>query len=64
MGGFLTTTLLEMFPNAYDGGLALCGPLAAASWFMTRRPFDISVVFDTTSKARCPIRSRSSPASR
>ena len=46
MGGFLTMTLLETFPNVYDGGLALCGPLAAASWFMTRRVFDMRVVFD------------------
>jgi pimeloyl-ACP methyl ester carboxylesterase len=46
MGGFLTMTLLEMFPNDYDGGLALCGPLASASWFMERRPFDMRVVFD------------------
>ena len=28
------------------GGLALCGPLASASWFMERRPFDMRVVFD------------------
>ncbi|MGH9720089.1 MAG: alpha/beta hydrolase, partial [Bryobacteraceae bacterium] len=46
MGGFLTMTLLEMFPNSYDGGLALCGPLADARWFMHRRVFDMRVVFD------------------
>ena len=46
MGGFLTMTLLEMFPNSYDGGLALCGPLAPAIWFMNRRVFDMRVVFD------------------
>jgi pimeloyl-ACP methyl ester carboxylesterase len=46
MGGFLTMTLLEGFPDAYDGGLALCGPLAAANWFMARRVFDLVVVFD------------------
>ena len=46
MGGFLTMTLMEMFPNVYDGGLPLCGPLAAASWFMERRVFDLRVVFD------------------
>jgi len=46
MGGFLTMTLLETFPNVYDGGRALCGPLAAASWFMTRHVFDMRVVFD------------------
>ena len=46
MGGFLTMMLLETFPNVYDGGLALCGPLASASWFLTRRAFDMRVVFD------------------
>jgi len=46
MGGFLTMVMVEQFPNAYDGGLAHCGPLAAASWFMSRRVFDLRVVFD------------------
>jgi pimeloyl-ACP methyl ester carboxylesterase len=46
MGGFLTMELVEKFPNEYDGGLALCGPLAPASWFMERNVFDMRVVFD------------------
>jgi pimeloyl-ACP methyl ester carboxylesterase len=46
MGGFLTMTLVESFPTAYDGGLALCGPLASASFIMGRRVFDFRVVFD------------------
>jgi pimeloyl-ACP methyl ester carboxylesterase len=46
LGGFLTMTLLEMFPNSYSGGLALCGPLAAPIWFMNRHAFDMRVVFD------------------
>ena len=46
MGGFLTMELIEKFPQAYDAGLALCGPLGAASWFMERKPFDDRVVFD------------------
>ncbi len=45
MGGFLTMAIIEKFPESYDAGLALCGPLARASWFM-QRPFDIRVVFD------------------
>lgn len=45
-GGFLTMTLLEKFPNSYDGGLSLCGPLAAPIWFMNRHAFDMRVVFD------------------
>lgn len=46
MGGFLTMMLLENFPNDYDGGLALCGPLAPATLFMSRNVFDMRVVFD------------------
>lgn len=46
MGGFLTMTLMERFPDVYDGGLPLCGPLAPAAWFMERRVFDLRVVFD------------------
>jgi pimeloyl-ACP methyl ester carboxylesterase len=45
MGGFLTMAMLERFPNSYDGGLPLCGPLAPAAWFMARRVFDMAVVF-------------------
>lgn len=46
MGGFLTMVMMESFPNVYDGGLALCGPLAPAAWFMERRVFDTLVVFE------------------
>ena len=46
MGGHLTMALVESYPNAYDAGLALCGPLGSASWFMLRRVFDMRVVFD------------------
>ncbi|MEX2263414.1 MAG: hypothetical protein WD696_15765 [Bryobacteraceae bacterium] len=46
MGGHLTMALMESFPHIYDGGLALCGPLAPASFFMERRVFDMLVVFE------------------
>jgi pimeloyl-ACP methyl ester carboxylesterase len=46
MGGFLTMLLMERFANDYDAGLALCGPLGPAHWFMMRRVFDMRVVFD------------------
>ena len=46
MGGFLTMALMESFPNVYDGGLPLCGPLAAANWFMERRVFDMLAIFE------------------
>src|SRR5690349_3696826 len=46
MGGFLTMVMVESFPSIYDGGLPLCGPLGAATWFMERQPFDLRIVFD------------------
>lgn len=46
MGGFLTMTIMERFPDIYAGGMPMCGPLAPASWFMERRVFDLRVVFD------------------
>ena len=46
MGGFLTMVLIESFPNTYDAGLPLCGPLGASTWFMDREPMDLRVVFD------------------
>jgi|SRR5579872_354460 len=46
MGGFLTMLLIEQYPSAYDAGLALCGPLAPANYFMGRGAFDARVVFD------------------
>ncbi len=46
MGGFLTMMLMETNPTVYKGGLPLCGPLAAPSWFMGRGAFDGKVVFE------------------
>lgn len=46
MGGFLTMAFLERFPALFEGGLALCGPLAPPAWFMARGLFDGMVVFD------------------
>jgi pimeloyl-ACP methyl ester carboxylesterase len=46
MGGHLTVALVESFPDAYDGGLELCGPLGAAHWFMMNRVFGMRAVFD------------------
>jgi len=45
MGGFLTMLMIEQHPDGYDAGLALCGPLAPANYFM-RGAFDARVVFD------------------
>lgn len=46
MGGLLTMALVEMFPEDYDGGLALCGVLSPSAWFVERHIFDSRVVFD------------------
>jgi pimeloyl-ACP methyl ester carboxylesterase len=46
LGGYLVLVLMETKPRHYDGGLALCAPLAPAEWFMSRRAFDLRVVFD------------------
>ncbi|HXA64087.1 MAG TPA: alpha/beta hydrolase [Bryobacteraceae bacterium] len=46
MGGFLAMMFMERFPTSYDAGLALCGPLASATYFMDRGAFDLRVVFD------------------
>ncbi len=46
MGGFLTMMMMEKYPGAYDAGLALCGPLAPANYFMPRGAFDLRVVYD------------------
>lgn len=46
MGGFLTMLLMETYPTVYDAGLPLCGPLAPASWFLSRGAFDGIVLFN------------------
>lgn len=46
MGGFLTMMFMERFPTSYDAGLALCGPLAPTTYFISRGAFDLRVVFD------------------
>lgn len=46
MGGHLTVAMVESFPNAYDGGLEMCGPIGPAHWFFLNRVFAMRVVFD------------------
>jgi len=46
MGGFITMAMIEKYPDVYDAGLPLCGPLAASSWFMQHYAFDLHVIFD------------------
>lgn len=46
MGGFLTMTLMELYPTVYDAGLPLCAPLASTTAFMARGAFDGLVLFE------------------
>ena len=44
-GGLIATMLVEKYPDVYDGGLALCGPLGGMPYQM-RYLTDFRVVFD------------------
>jgi pimeloyl-ACP methyl ester carboxylesterase len=46
MGGFLTMMLMEMYPQVYDAGLPMCGPLASSESFQARGAFDAVVLFN------------------
>jgi pimeloyl-ACP methyl ester carboxylesterase len=46
MGGLITIATLERYPEVYDGGLPLCGPLSPALDFFEDRVFDMLVVFE------------------
>ena len=61
MGGFLTMAIMEQYPETYDAGLALCGPLAAPAWFMQRWAFDDRVIFDYYFPGALPDPSRVPP---
>jgi pimeloyl-ACP methyl ester carboxylesterase len=45
MGGFLTMMLMETYPQVYDAGLPMCGPLAPSESFQSRGAFDAVVLF-------------------
>jgi pimeloyl-ACP methyl ester carboxylesterase len=44
-GGLITAMLIEQHPDVYDGGLALCGPLAGTS-YQVKYLADVRVLFD------------------
>ncbi len=46
MGGHIAMAILERQPEAYQGGLPLCGPLGGALDFLTAGPFDMLVTFE------------------
>ena len=46
MGGTITITLMETYPDVYDGGLPMGGAVASPLDFWKRNMFDLRVVFD------------------
>jgi pimeloyl-ACP methyl ester carboxylesterase len=46
MGALIAIALLEQFPDSYDGALPMCGPLSPALDFLSRRLFDMLVLFE------------------
>ena len=46
MGGHIAMAILERQPEAYQGGLPMCGPLGAAIDFLNAGPFDMLVTFE------------------
>jgi len=46
MGGTITITLMETYPDVYDGGLPMGGAVASPLDFWKRTIFDLRVVFD------------------
>ena len=46
LGSLISVAIMETEPDAFQAGLALCGPLAPTEEFMARRIFDLLIVFD------------------
>lgn len=46
MGGHITVTTIERYPEAYQGAMPMCGPLGAALDFFNNSLFDMLVTFE------------------
>jgi len=46
MGGLITLASIESYPEAYDGALPMCGPLAPSLVFLKDTFFDLLVTFE------------------
>jgi pimeloyl-ACP methyl ester carboxylesterase len=46
MGGHIAMAIVERYPEIYQGGLPMCGPLGAAIDFLNTGVFDMLVVFE------------------
>ena len=61
MGGHITMAILERHPEAYQGGLPMCGPLGGALEFLNAGPFDMLVTFEAIFRERSDRRTRHAP---
>src|SRR5262249_25642234 len=46
MGGTITLAMVETYPDVYDAGLQMCGPVGPIQTMFQRRMFDTLVVYD------------------
>jgi pimeloyl-ACP methyl ester carboxylesterase len=58
LGGLITLATIETFPEAYDGALPMCAPLAPALAFFKRPIFDSLVTFEAAFGGALPERLR------
>jgi pimeloyl-ACP methyl ester carboxylesterase len=58
MGGIITLATIETYPDAYDGALPLCGPLAPAYLFFKDIAFDMLVTFEALFGESLPPQNR------
>jgi pimeloyl-ACP methyl ester carboxylesterase len=54
MGGLITLATVETYPDAYDGALPMCGPLAPSLHFFRDYIFDMLVTFEALFGAGLP----------
>ncbi|MCK4538193.1 MAG: alpha/beta hydrolase [Candidatus Krumholzibacteria bacterium] len=55
MGGLITLATIEIYPEAYDGAMPMCGPLAPAMFFFKDRIFDMVVSFEAIFGDNIPV---------
>lgn len=62
LGGVVATALLEHHPELFQGGVALCAPIAPASWFFQAFALEDLTVFDYFFPNLLPLPGRSAHA--
>jgi pimeloyl-ACP methyl ester carboxylesterase len=58
LGGIITLATIETYPEAYDGALPMCGPLAPALLFFKDYVFDMMVTFEALFGGHLPAEYR------